>query len=1179
MRIGLLDLIGYGHFTNRSIELPARQPDLHLVHGPNEAGKSTALSAVEDLLFGIPRNSSLNFLHDYAAMRIGAVLEAGDRRLAFRRRKGNKNTLLDEDDNALDGGEATLGSLLGGADRDFLTRMFSLDHRRLHEGGQEILAARDDVGQAIFAAGAGLSGLRERAQELDREADALWAPRRAAKREYYQAEDALKEAKAALREHTLTVANWQALKRRREEAEAAHGQVESLYRAASAERQKLERVRRVFPHVHRRRELEQRLAELGEVTMLPEEAAADLAGIDRAVVEARRNIETLSGQLDTAREDLAAETFDEALLRHEETVRDLHEKRIAIRREQADMPKRRAELEQYRSSLARLARELGWAGDDADALMARLPGRPEVSTVRSLANAHGALATGLETANELLDEARREQRAVEQRLAAAPEPVDISMLDAVIGSVREPGDLPARIEAAQSARDSHAARLPRGLRELEPAVDDPDALATMPVPTKAAIHDARRIGEKAHRALEGAKQKAQDQDRELDRLRREKEHLLADEGAVAREALDAARERRELGWSLVRRRFIDEGAPPAPSEIEAFAGADDLASAYEQAVCSADELSDRRFGQAEAAASLAQVERQIADAEHDLQSRRNDAAEAEAAWGSWLAEWRAMWREAPFEPAEPLLMSEWMETRDRIVDDLEARNTAERDIARLTEQQGEARDRLLAALAEVEGTDENLANQPLSVALGRADDVRTRHAGNAEARRRLEEERDDTARLVERREHEVRRAGEKLDAWRDKWRTGVGALGLDPESEVDAVSAQVERLEEMRDVSGKLLEVRDRRVATIERDVATFEAEVARFVAGVAPDLAAQAPEEAVVALEARLDESRAARTRHDEKAKTAARLEEQIATHKRTREEAGAKTAVLREMASVADDEALRAAIATSDEARNLHAELEACEAALTREGDGLAIEELVEACRDIDIDALPARIEQLGQEREEHRRRLGETGEERQEARRAFAAAGGDDAAARAAADREAAAAEMRRVAERYVRLRASVKLLRWALDRHRREKQAPVLRRAGELFSTLTEGSFARLDLSWADDDNPVLVGVRLDGSQVEVAGMSSGSADQLYLALRVASVEDYLARAEPLPFVADDLFVNFDDQRAAAGFRVLAELAQRTQVLFFTHHQHLIEVAERALGGNVALIRLEARSGGR
>ena len=158
----------------------------------------------------------------------------------------------------------------------------------------------------------------------------------------------------------------------------------------------------------------------------------------------------------------------------------------------------------------------------------------------------------------------------------------------------------------------------------------------------------------------------------------------------------------------------------------------------------------------------------------------------------------------------------------------------------------------------------------------------------------------------------------------------------------------------------------------------------------------------------------------------------------------------------------------------------------------------------------------------------------------------------------------------------LRSTAILLQWAIDRYRREKQAPLLQRAGQLFSILTDNSFTDLQLEFDQDDNIHLTGVRRDGGNVPVSGMSTGTADQLYLALRVAAVEDYLGHAQPLPFVADDLFINFDDARAAAGFRVLGELARKTQVLFFTHHQHLLEIANGALGTAVSTIAVPGQN---
>ena len=59
-----------------------------------------------------------------------------------------------------------------------------------------------------------------------------------------------------------------------------------------------------------------------------------------------------------------------------------------------------------------------------------------------------------------------------------------------------------------------------------------------------------------------------------------------------------------------------------------------------------------------------------------------------------------------------------------------------------------------------------------------------------------------------------------------------------------------------------------------------------------------------------------------------------------------------------------------------------------------------------------------------------------------------------------------------------------------------------RAGELFRTLTGGSFGGVVQDYGDDDQPRLVGVRRTGERVAIAGMSEGTRDQLYLALRLA-----------------------------------------------------------------------------
>ncbi len=79
-------------------------------------------------------------------------------------------------------------------------------------------------------------------------------------------------------------------------------------------------------------------------------------------------------------------------------------------------------------------------------------------------------------------------------------------------------------------------------------------------------------------------------------------------------------------------------------------------------------------------------------------------------------------------------------------------------------------------------------------------------------------------------------------------------------------------------------------------------------------------------------------------------------------------------------------------------------------------------------------------------------------------------------------------------------------------------------------------------------------------VPVSGMSSGTRDQLYLALRLASLESRLTTSEPMPFIVDDILINFDDARSKATLEILADLATKNQIILFTHHQRIKEEAK-------------------
>ena len=63
MKLLDLHLRAYGPFTDRHLDLSAGREGLHVVFGPNEAGKSSALRALRSLLYGVPERTQDDFRH------------------------------------------------------------------------------------------------------------------------------------------------------------------------------------------------------------------------------------------------------------------------------------------------------------------------------------------------------------------------------------------------------------------------------------------------------------------------------------------------------------------------------------------------------------------------------------------------------------------------------------------------------------------------------------------------------------------------------------------------------------------------------------------------------------------------------------------------------------------------------------------------------------------------------------------------------------------------------------------------------------------------------------------------------------------------------------------------------------------------------------------------------------
>ncbi|MBW2597056.1 MAG: AAA family ATPase, partial [Deltaproteobacteria bacterium] len=324
MKIREIRLIAYGPFTDVRIDLSEGKEGLHIIYGPNEAGKSSALRALRHMLYGIPERSPDGFLHPYDKMRIGAAIERKNGNvLEFVRRKGRSNTLRAADDKAvLD--EALVRQSLNGIDEVFFVTMFGIDHADLVRGGKEIITGGGSMGQVIFAAGSGVVNLREIQQDLQSEADQLFRPS-GQKPRINDALGNLSKNRKALREAQLPGQEWvkhdQALREAQEHIHIVNQNLTDKQR----NRRRLERIKEALPIIARRKELIEDYKNYATAVLLPENFRDERHELITkiSVVENDRN-QALQG-IETLERDMAKLQVSEGLIENSELIEEIHQ--------------------------------------------------------------------------------------------------------------------------------------------------------------------------------------------------------------------------------------------------------------------------------------------------------------------------------------------------------------------------------------------------------------------------------------------------------------------------------------------------------------------------------------------------------------------------------------------------------------------------------------------------------------------------------------------------------------------------------------------------------------------------------------------------------------------------------------------------------------------------------------
>lgn len=1151
MRIDQLDLTRYGKFTALPIVMPQAKCDFHLIVGPNEAGKSTIRDAILDLLFGIETRSSYDFLHPKSEMCLGAQISHAGAVLDFQRVKKAKSSLTDPKGAAL--ADNALAPFLGTADRAFFDQMFGLDHDRLVTGGNEILKASNDIGRILFQSAAGIGSLGTVRDALEEEADKLWAPRKSGGRAYYIAAEDFAAAEAALKSATVRTKDWTAARDKVQAVEQSLAEVKAKFEALEGERVRLERIRRVAPSLRAHSENSQQLAAMGAVTVLPANAAELLGNTETDIAVAKAQQEISLKLADEARTRRNALSFNVDVIRDADAIESLAERRQQTIFHERDIGKRELEIDGLWKGVQGAIRQLGWVLTNEENLEAKLPPLPVRRTIAGLIKQHGSLERALAAATEAERAKRREiannESELERHSIVAVSPELRASLDAALrlgdqatATTRE------RNKVDKARREFRAAEA--GLGEWRLDLTSLRRLTLPPVDvTKKLRYDYEQL------QLEHGKWDAKREDvaAQISWQELEIDQYKASQQAVTAEDLATARKSRDGLW-----RTIKNGA------LSLADGAND----YEAHVRDTDALSDKRHDKAQEAAelqsridNLARLQLNLADAVQRLTNIQSQIANLEADWQS-----RATALGFPNMPV--LAFEQWQTALPKLFSAADAVELAEADAAQLQESYAAAKARLRVALGAAAGPLDEDAEIDTLVATGNAF---VEAASGAKARREeLSRQIANSKSALADLERKSIDANSEFGRWKESWALTTTQAGLG-DVEIAAAEGALVLFDEIDDKLKSIREIRKARIEMMRRDLEDFGRQARTIAESLAPELSSDNPADISAELSARLVKAREDKTESDRLDSDVRRFESQIAEAQNKIEIALARIEPLNKLAETEDSDALRALIARSDEYRVLKGAAEAGKSAAEANGDGLPMTQLAEEAIGIDVAKIPVRLGEINRDLAETRDILAESSAYLATANAELGRISGSDDAARAESARQEALSRMSDAAERFIKVHIAGKLLRWAIDRFRETKQGPMLACASKIFSCLTLGSFSRLVVDF-ESDPPRLDGLRPDGRTVGIAGMSDGTRDQLYLALRLAALELHIGQGHALPFIADDLFINYDDDRSLAGLEALAKLSEVTQVIFLSHHRHLLPAVKRVFGESANITEL-------
>lgn len=1170
MRFNYLNLRAFGHFTDYEINFD-QSKSFHLIYGLNEAGKSTALRSINHFLFGFPQQTLDAFLHGNTKLRLeGELQNKTGETVRYIRRKGKKNTVIDTNGNVLN--ESITDGFLHGISEDHFTNMFALNHETLRAGGASLLESGGNLGESLFSAASGINMLRKVFEELEKKSGDLYK-KRGSTPELNKLLKEEKELRKEIAEYQLKVQTWKELERKyingKKEIEDLINEVKTL----RSEREKLQRAKLTLPKIAKLRELRNRLIELGEVPVLPDNIEELRKEMVQRLESSGKEKKKASDEYEETKKELQEIKIPDGLLAQAPVVDALYRELQSYQTNVKQAPNLEAERALLEARVISYMKEIDATHAQLELIdKYRLP-LVKKEKIIELCKEKPLLDQAFKQNDNERQEIERDLKAKEAEYKLVPEPPNIEELENIIDAIKRAGDLEESLKLRIIENNQKEQLLKEDVKQLPLWSGTYNELVELSVPV---LTETIKKCEQEHtgilKGLEKINEQIGIQDESIANYEEQIRNLEALTEIPSEEKLSSIRFNRDQGWQFIRTQLQQEDLDE--KAFYEFTNGKKIESVYENLVSEADAVADKMRSEAEKVGEKKKHLGDIKRCKNKIIELEQKKVELTKELVEWEISWDKLWEPTSIKPLSPEEMREWLVKYGQIKEICHDYEKEQNTIRELENKIFQYKQSLIKVLSLIIAVDQE---KNLEELLQLAEKQQRKVNDDLIKRTRLEDSISGINHRINNIAFRNKELFRKLENWKDQWLEAIDSTNITDTTSVDVAEKIIHMYEDCTKAYDELNEVEKKHNSILEQ-ISLYEERVLNLLQSIT-----MAPNEKTIdiivnELNAKLGRAKEDKVRLVELSNQLKRLETKVKEAVIEIESAESYLNNLMIQAKCNNIEELEKAEKTFILKKEYENRIQSIEEELMDIGSGLSLHEITEEAGQFDRDSLDVELE-------EKNRKLNEIEPVRSEMEQSHGVIkkefeekiqGNNTSSVLAEQKKESLHAKLANLTDRYIQIKLASTLLQKGIEYYRSQNQDPILKRASELFARLTLKSFKELIVDYDEKDQPVLMGVRDNGEKVAIDGMSDGTTDQLYLSLRIASIEKYGNENEPIPFIVDDILVHFDDVRSKETLKILLELSKETQIVFFTHHSRLVEIMkELATGDQYQLTELNSK----